>query len=148
MTLWKSHPNDPDVLQALGLVEKRMGRFGEAEERFSRWAQLEPDSAAALNNLGNLYLVTNRVDQAMATYLQAIRLAPSRSEAFFNLGQAYLMKLRLREAEAEFVITSYSIHYTKLYEKKKHIAASFPSPVRIPPRLLSSAVSSDTPAPN
>ncbi len=102
LTLWKSHPNDPDVLQALGLVEKRMGRFGEAEERFSRWAQLEPDSAAALNNLGNLYLVTNRVDQAMATYLQAIRLAPSRSEAFFNLGQAYLMKLRLREAEAEF----------------------------------------------
>ena len=102
LAIWKANPSDTDVLQALGLVEKRMGRFAEAEERFSRWAQLEPDSAAALNNLGNLYLVTNRVDQAIETYFKAIRLAPSRSEAFFNLGQAYLMKLRLKEAEAEF----------------------------------------------
>jgi tetratricopeptide (TPR) repeat protein len=102
LRLWQANPNDPDVLQALGLVEKRMGRYGEAEEHFSRWTQLEPDSAAALNNLANLYLVTHRVDQAIETYLMAIRLAPSRSEAVFNLGQAYLMKLRLREAEAEF----------------------------------------------
>ena len=102
LTLWKANPNDPDILQALGLVEKRMGRFSEAEKHFSSWAQLEPDSAAPLNNLGNLYLATNRVDQAIVTYLKAIRLARSRSEAYFNLGQAYLMKLRLKEADAEF----------------------------------------------
>jgi tetratricopeptide (TPR) repeat protein len=102
LTMWKADPRDPDVLQALGLVEKRMGRFSEAEGRYAQWLQLEPDSAAAWNNLGNLYLATNRVDQAMETYLKAIRLAPYRSEAFLNLGQAYLMKLRLKEAEAEF----------------------------------------------
>jgi tetratricopeptide (TPR) repeat protein len=102
LTIWKANPRDPDVLQALGLVEKRMGRFSEAEGRYTQWLQLEPGSAAAWNNLGNLYLATNRVDQAMETYLKAIHLAPSRSEAFLNLGQAYLMKLRLKEAEAEF----------------------------------------------
>ena len=94
-------PGDPDVLMAVGLVEKRMGKYAEAEQRFSQGIQLAPTSSA-FNNLGNVFLVTNRLDQAMDAYLQAARLDPHRAEPYYNLGQAYLLKLRMKEAEAEF----------------------------------------------
>jgi tetratricopeptide (TPR) repeat protein len=97
----KENPHDADVLMAVGLVEKRMGKYAEAEERFSQGAQLTPTSSA-FNNLGNVFLVTNRLDLAMEAYQQAARLDPSRAETYYNLGQAYLLKLRMKEAEAEF----------------------------------------------
>lgn len=97
----KGNPKDSDVLMAIGLVEKRMGKYAEAELRFSQEVQLAPTSSA-FNNLGNVFLVTNRLDQAMEAYQQAARLDPSRAETYYNLGQAYLLKLRMKEAEAQF----------------------------------------------
>ncbi len=97
----KENPQDFDVLMAVGLVEKRMGRYAEAEQRFSRGTQLAPMSSA-FNNLGNVFLVTNRLDLAMEAYQQAARLEPSRAETYYNLGQAYLLMLRMKEAEAQF----------------------------------------------
>ena len=93
---------DPDLLQAVSLVEKRMGKFTEAEEHLRRWIQLEGESSAAYNNLGNVYLATNRIGQAVDAYQKAIRLDHARTEAYYNLGQAYLLNLLLNEAESEF----------------------------------------------
>lgn len=98
----RANPRDLDVLQAIGLMEKRMGKFAEAEERLREMAQSDSRSGSLLNNLGNIYLVTNRLDQAVEAYLKATRLDPYRSEAYYNLGQAYLLKLRMKEAAAEF----------------------------------------------
>jgi len=80
---------------------KTNGKYAEAEQRFSQ-GFIFPTSSA-FNNLGNVFLLTNRLDQAMDAYLQAARLDPSRAEAYYNLGQAYLLKLRMKEAEAEFL---------------------------------------------
>ena len=102
LALNQLNPQDCDVLQAVGLVEKRMGKFTEAEQRFRQITKLDPRSGAAFNNLGNTYLLTNRLDEAMEAYQNAARLGPSRGEAYYNLGQAYLLKLRMKEAEAEF----------------------------------------------
>jgi hypothetical protein len=79
-----------------------MGKWNEAEQRFLQLLQLDPRSAAGLNNLGNLLLVTGRPDQAAEAYQNAARLEPSRAEPPYNLGQAYLLKLRMKEAEGEF----------------------------------------------
>jgi len=102
VNLNQAHPQDPDILLSLGLVEKRMGKWAEAEQRFVQLLQLDPRSAAGLNNLGNLLLVTGRPDQAVEAYQNAARLEPSRAEPSYNLGQAYLLKLRMKEAEGEF----------------------------------------------
>jgi len=102
VNLNKAHPQDPDILLSLGLMEKRMGKWSEAEQRFLQLLQLDPQSAAGLNNLGNLFLVTGRPDQAVEAYQNAARLEPSRAEPPYNLGQAYLLKLRMKEAEGEF----------------------------------------------
>jgi len=98
----EKNPQDRDILQAIGLMEKRMGKFVEAERRFLEMARLEPRSGTAFNNLGNIYLVNSQLDQAMEAYRNAVRLEPTRGEAYYNLGQAYLLKLRMKEAEAEF----------------------------------------------
>jgi tetratricopeptide (TPR) repeat protein len=102
LILQQRQAEDPDLLQAVSLVEKRMGNFPEAEQHLRRWIQLEGKSAAAHNNLGNVYLATNRVDQAIEAYQKAIQLDSTRTESYYNLGQAYLLNLLLNEAESEF----------------------------------------------
>ena len=103
LDLNKAHPQDPDILFSLGLVEKRMGKWREAEQRFLQLLQLDPRSAAGLNNLGNIFLLTGHLDRAAESYQKAAGLAPSRAEPPYNLGQTYLLKLRMKEAEAEFL---------------------------------------------
>jgi len=98
----RKNPRDSDALMALGLVEKRMGKYAEAEQRFSQGVHLTPAPSAFYNNLGNVFLVTNRLDQAMDAYQEAARLDSSRAEAYYNLGQAHLLKLGMKEGEAEF----------------------------------------------
>ncbi len=98
----QSKPDDLDLLQAVGLMEKRMGRLAEAEQRFSLMTRLDPRSAAGYTNLGNVYFITNRLDQAMEAYRKAAEIEPARAEAYYNMGQGYLARLRMKEAEAEF----------------------------------------------
>ena len=51
---------------------------------------------------------TGQFDKAIECYLKSISIVPNHVEAYFSLGHCY--------KKAESVITSYSIHYTKLYE--------------------------------
>jgi tetratricopeptide (TPR) repeat protein len=102
LAMQKKEPQDPDILQAIGLIEKRMGRFMEAEQRFLQSVKLESHASAAFNNLGNIYLISNRTDEAVAAYQKAIKLEPAKTESYYNLGQAYLSNLLLNEAESEF----------------------------------------------
>jgi len=102
LELKQINPQDPALLQTVGLVEKRMGKFEEAEQNYRQWAQLEPNSPEVFNNLGNVYLASNRLSQAVEAYQKAIQLGPSKAVAHYNLGQAYLMNLLLNEAESEF----------------------------------------------
>lgn len=102
VALKQSSPQDPDILQALGLAEKRMGNFPEAEQNILRWAKLQPQASEAFNNLGNIYLVTNRTGQAVDAYKKALAARTSKAESHYNLGQAYLLNFQMREAEGEF----------------------------------------------
>ena len=102
LTLHLNNPKDPDLLQAVGLIEKRMGKFKEAEQHFLQWMQLDPKSSGVFINLGNVYLATNRVEKAVEFYQKATQLDPSRTESYYNLGQAYLLNLLLQEADSEF----------------------------------------------
>ena len=102
LTLNKLNPRDPDILQALGLVEKRMGKFLEAEQHVQEWIASDLNSSAAFNNLGNIHLVANRTDRAIGAYEKSIQLEPTRAEPHYNLGQACLHKFLLKEADSQF----------------------------------------------
>jgi cytochrome c-type biogenesis protein CcmH/NrfG len=72
-----THPNDPEVLFSLGLVQKRRGSYSEAEEFYRKAIQLDPKFSEAFSNLGNVYLAKRQTSSAIASYEQAADLNPN-----------------------------------------------------------------------
>jgi Flp pilus assembly protein TadD len=46
----------------------------------------------ALNNLGILYLRTQRQDEAVASFKECIRVAPGFDQAYLNLAKVYVLE--------------------------------------------------------
>ena len=84
-----THPDDPEVLFTLGLMEKREGRYSQAEEFYQRAIQQNPKFSEAFSNLGNVYLAQRKTDLAIDSYQQAIRLSPNKGAYYYNLYRAY-----------------------------------------------------------
>jgi tetratricopeptide (TPR) repeat protein len=87
---WLSdHPYDADVLFTLGLMGKREGRYGQAEEWYKKSLQQSPQFGEALSNLGNVYLAKKQVEMAIASYQQAADIHPDNGVYYYNLYRAY-----------------------------------------------------------
>ena len=84
-----THPDDPEVLFSLGLVEKRQGHYPAAEEFYRRAIQLDPQFSEAFSNLGNVYLAQKQTSLAIASYQQAADLNPNQGAYYYNLYRAY-----------------------------------------------------------
>ena len=84
-----THPDDPEVLFSLGLVEKRQGHYPAAEEFYRRAIQLDPQFSEAFSNLGNVYLAQKQTSLAIASYQQATDLNPNQGAYYYNLYRAY-----------------------------------------------------------
>jgi tetratricopeptide (TPR) repeat protein len=84
-----SHSDDPHILLTLGLIEKRQGRYSQAEEFYRKAIDRNPDFSEAHSNLGNVYLAQKQVQLAIASYQRAIELNPNKGSYHFNLYRAY-----------------------------------------------------------
>jgi Flp pilus assembly protein TadD len=51
-----------------------------------------PDYPEALNNLGILYLRTQRRDQAVASFEECIRVSPGFDQPYLNLARVYALE--------------------------------------------------------
>ncbi|MEA1895075.1 MAG: tetratricopeptide repeat protein, partial [Euryarchaeota archaeon] len=60
--------------------------YNEAIEYYKEAIRIDPDDAAARNNLGNLLKDQGRYDEAEKEYREAIRIDPNYGEAHVNLG--------------------------------------------------------------
>jgi tetratricopeptide (TPR) repeat protein len=69
----------------LGLALKTLGRSEEAEEEYSRAIQVDPSYGAAYVNRGNLRLIRNGVQAALADYRVAVKLNRNDNTARDNL---------------------------------------------------------------
>jgi len=79
---------DADVVFVVGLAEKRTGRLYRAEERLKQAFELSGRRyAEAQVVLGNVYLASNRLDEAKTAYESALALAPQSAAAHFNLSK-------------------------------------------------------------
>ena len=67
-------PNDPRVLQALGVAEEGLGRFEEAIRYFHRAERLDPKSAETQGMLSVAYTLLRRYDDAMRHARRAIAI--------------------------------------------------------------------------
>ncbi len=78
----KKHPRDFDFLFAMGLHQKRRGRFKEARRYYKRALEVRRSSAVRLN-LANLDFIERNADQVYKEY-QRILQRSSLAEAYYN----------------------------------------------------------------
>jgi tetratricopeptide (TPR) repeat protein len=84
-----THPDDPEVLFSLGLIEKRQGRYPQAEEFYKKAIHKDSKFSEAFSNLGNVYLAQKQIQLSVTSYQQAIDLSPSKGAYYYNLYRAY-----------------------------------------------------------
>ena len=94
-------PNDFNCLHHLGLIAKNNKEYLSAFELISQAITINPNSAAAHFNLGNVLKSLNKINDAIASYDKAINIKPDH-ELYFLRGIAFHELKKLDEA-----LTSY-----------------------------------------
>ena len=60
----KKKPNDPDILNYLGFTSRKLGEFEKGENYYLEGLAIEPNHIGINEYLGELYVVTNRIELA------------------------------------------------------------------------------------
>jgi len=90
LKIWgQKKAEDADVLFTLGLLNKREGHYKEARRYYREALQYDSRWPECISNLGNVYLITNRLDEAIEQYQQAISLSRRKGSFYFNLHRAF-----------------------------------------------------------
>jgi len=82
-------PRHLDANYLLGAAYAERKQYTEAEQYLSVACRLRPDSPAILANLGNVYMLLDRLDPAVECFQRAVDVAPDFSFARNGLGLAY-----------------------------------------------------------
>jgi Ca-activated chloride channel family protein len=91
----KESPNSPEILQALGSTQFKLGNFKEAAEIFSQLttnAKNKSDLFAGQYNLGNTFLQSKKYDEAIHEFEEALKIKPTDEATQFNLELAKKLK--------------------------------------------------------
>ncbi|MBI5232924.1 MAG: tetratricopeptide repeat protein [Deltaproteobacteria bacterium] len=93
--IWKE---DMSMRLDLGFSNARSGKLAEAETDFKAVLEKNPNTASALNGLGNIYLMNGKYEEALSQYIKATRALPSNPEPLFNSAMALERLGRKKEA--------------------------------------------------
>jgi len=97
-------PDDPEANYGAGMVAASTATTNADNARAERYLLRAIASRAvyaeALNNLGILYLRTQRRDQAVARFEECIRVAPTFDQAYLNLARVYAIEGAKEKARA------------------------------------------------
>src|SRR6266487_4053832 len=74
-------PNNVDVIEAIGRIQRRLGRWEEAIVAMRRIIELDPRDVNAYNTLALTYSALRRFPEALATVDRALAWAPANTEA-------------------------------------------------------------------
>lgn len=101
----KMIPNDPYLLNSLGLAYMGKNRDDLAEPYFQKALTIKPDYTEALNNLGAAYLRQKKWDLAIPAFEKVLQdlLYPTPQFPLSNLGRVYLEKKQYQLAESYFL---------------------------------------------
>ncbi|MHB8500597.1 MAG: tetratricopeptide repeat protein [Candidatus Acidiferrales bacterium] len=106
----QKEPADYVLLTILGKALIREGvspgqaEFDEAQTALEKAAAAHPDYAVCQLALGELYLIANRLNEAIAELEKARRLAPDNPSVYSLLGAAYRRAGSLQDAEKMFAV--------------------------------------------
>ena len=94
-------PDNPQILNALGVNQVLAHENTQALETFKRLAQLQPQSALPLLKVAEVQLVSKDYDGAIDTLRQAIALQPDLADAWPAMAMAYVAAGRPESAVME-----------------------------------------------
>ena len=89
--LVSSHPNDPKILNNLGVSQKRGGRIGDAIQTFKSTIKLDPEFLQAYVNLGNCHQYRGEIKEAKLAYKKALEIDPESPDANTFLAHSHLL---------------------------------------------------------
>ena len=81
-----------------GYVHNQRGEYAKGLKAFQKALELEPNSAAAHNNLGATYILMNKREEAIFHLRQALALDASLEEVRINLADVYVKQDKYEEA--------------------------------------------------
>ena len=97
----KTHPGDPDVLFTLALMEKKQGRYDQAEKLYQSAIQYDPAFSDAYSNLGYVYAARKEFNLASDSYEKAAKTHP-KAAYYYNLYRLYSQQSFLSTKADEF----------------------------------------------
>ena len=77
----KGLPNNVDITNAIALIQRRLGHWDEAIDRFRRVVELDPRNTNAYNTLANTYNALRRFPEALATLDRVLAWEPTNADA-------------------------------------------------------------------
>jgi len=83
-------PNDPRVIQAEGLILRRIGQFEEAVDRLKKAYVLDPRDAGLVFSIGGTLDALRRHEEAMHWFEESIALAPDQELAYGLMSECIL----------------------------------------------------------
>jgi TolB-like protein/class 3 adenylate cyclase/cytochrome c-type biogenesis protein CcmH/NrfG len=104
----KSLPNNVDVLEAIGLIERRFGRWDEAIAVLRRVVELDPRNVQSASILGITYMAKRRFADAIAVADHMFAVEPSSTRAIW-IKTSSLWALGKPEA-ADAVLANPGVH--------------------------------------
>jgi len=95
-------PNNSLVLIYTAYVDRRLGRWKEAETNYNKALQLDPRNVQLLNSLGaEFYFYLRRYDEAIAVLHRALEISPHSESSRANLAAVLQSQGRLVESAQE-----------------------------------------------
>ena len=91
----KLRPDDPDVLNLLGLVYFKTNAFPEAEVIYRRLAKENPNVFILHSNLGLILFKQGKLEEAEQYLLRAVELRPNYAKSHLYLGLLYRQRKKL-----------------------------------------------------
>ncbi|WP_417842565.1 tetratricopeptide repeat protein [Thalassospira sp.] len=98
----RASPDQPDILNNLGVALRRRKQFDAALVSYRRSAALRPENAGLWSNMGNCLREMMRFDDAIAAHEQSLARSPDDKSHLFNAGLVYRDMNRFDQAVAYF----------------------------------------------
>jgi hypothetical protein len=92
----KKKPDDGEALAQLGILYGENGLHTEALGQFQKLLGVDKNNAMALNNIGNIYFLQERLDDARQAYEASLKAEPCDTGIIANL-----CRVRLRQGKKE-----------------------------------------------